>query len=179
MASTQPDWIQIERATGFPCWRLTDWAYYGPEDDTCNNGGVNCYFKTLDENGAFVLSQKLVWSTAEEAAVLELNQPAGYCYDNQGHEVKYGLAVQMTADSSFSPGPPPGRGESGPYSAQIVGNSDIVRGMGLPLRRHVQYTFTFQLQTEGDEPEPPTPETGEWIIKKQTPTRIVLVKRGE
>jgi hypothetical protein len=44
----------------------------------------------------------------------------------------------------------------------------------------VQFTAVWQWKIEGDTPDPtpdPTPEGGEWVIKRQTKDRIVLVWR--
>src|SRR5574341_583668 len=47
----------------------------------------------------------------------------------------------QTADSSFDPS----RGERGPYNVYIGGlSSDIVTGMGLPLKQHVVYLLKFK-----------------------------------
>jgi hypothetical protein len=55
-----------------------------------------------------------------------------------------------------------------------------MEGIGLPVSRHWQYTAVFQYVAEGDtEPDPdePPPTEGEWIIKRQTENRIVLVRK--
>src|SRR5436190_9164524 len=76
--------------------------------------------------------------------------------DERGH-----VEFPMSGDSSFSPD----RGESGPYSVAIEDLPiDQVLGMGLPLRRHVQYILTYRRATFGAQPTPtpapvPTPPT--------------------
>lgn len=172
--SSQPTWITITRATGLPCWRIKEWAYVGIGDE-CNNGGANAYLKALDAGGKFKAGDTVYWATPDEAAAIKMRPEGslGYCYDNQGKEIPYGQAVQMTGDSSFSPD----RGERGPYSAYMEGNSDRISGMGLPLKRHVQFTVVWQWVTAGEEPQPPLPPPGTaWVVESQTEERIVLVR---
>jgi hypothetical protein len=173
---SQPSWLTVTRATGYPRWELVEYDYHDTEDD-CNNGGVSAYLKALDAQGNYQAGWIVHWATPDEAVSFAM-QPegnVGYCYGADGKEIPYGIAVPMSGDSSFSPE----RGESGPYSAYMDGPSDKLSGMGLPLRRHVQFTAVWQWKIEGNEPDPtpdPTPG-GEWVIKRQTADRIVLVRR--
>lgn len=167
------DWLTVTRATGFPRWEIVAYEYIAPEDD-CNNDGVNAYLKAVNPDGTMRLDDTVYWATPDDIASLKMTGGVGYCYDANGKEIPYGVAVNMTADSSFSPD----RGERGPYTAYMGGNSDRISGMGLPLRRHVQYTVTWKMVLAGEEPPPPADEKQytDWRIKRQEPTRIVLVR---
>ncbi len=174
---SQPDWLTVTRTTGFPRWEIVEYDYISV-DDECNNGGVNAYLKALDTDGTYKAGDTVYWATPDEAVsfVMQPEGSVGYCYDDAGKEVSYGIAIPMSGDSSFDPSPP--RSEHGSYSAYMADNSDKISGMGLPLRRHVQFTVVWQWKTEGTEPPPPPPPAeGEWVIKRQTADRIVLVRK--
>lgn len=179
-------WIQVEPAQGYPVWRFRpdkSFAVLAGTGHPCDNTGTNCYFGLLNEDGALVCnSQQLLWATvAGDAERLNMPGGVGYCYDEHGKEIQYCLAVAMYGPgSSFSPQ----RGERGPHIASIVGNSDIVSGMGLRLNAHDQYALWFELQTSADD-EPPLPPDTETIVgnlyrvKKANANRLVLVRELE
>lgn len=165
--ANQATWISIDRAPLYPKWEIVEWAFH--DGDDCDNESVNCYFAAF-VGGKGVSGKKVLFATPDESAPLTLQHgQVGYCYDAQGKEIKYGVAVPMSGDSSFNPA----KGQSGPYSAYMEGNSDKIRGMGLPLKQHVQYTVVWEWRTDGDVPPVPVP-TGRWVIASQTETEIVL-----
>lgn len=167
--STLPTWLTIDDDTPLPGYKAVKVEYIFPEDER-NNQGVNIYIKTLDKDGKY-RAGVTVFQGWPDGAANALTRPEGEL-DFNGES--FGAAFEMTADSSFSPGPPPGRGESGPYSGYVVGNSDVVQGMGLPLRRHVQFLLTFQWTEEG--PTPPPPSRRVWMVTEQSKHKLVIEK---
>jgi len=172
-------WIEVEPAQGYPVWRFNpkkSFPVLAGTQHECDNVSANMHFGLLNEDGQLACNGQtlLLASTKEELARLPMTGGVGYCYDDTGHEVQYCLAVQM-AGASFSPGPPPGRNERGPLIASIVGNSDVVSGMGTRLNAHDQYAFWFDLVTSGDDEPTPEPPTENAIQKGM----IFQVKRAD
>lgn len=162
MPEQLPTWITITRATA-PCWRAVRVEYIDPLDPR-NNGSVNTYIKTLTENGEWAAGVK-VWQDWKDDRASENTKLQVQAPDFNGE--KFGTTFFMSGDSSFDPN----KGQVGVYSFYVDGNSDKVNGLGLPLKRHVQYLITFQWVNET--PIPPIP-TGRWVIASQTETEIVL-----
>lgn len=124
--SNLPDWVTVERYAGNApgYWKIIDTNY----DDS--GGDVNVYAFTFDEKGQPALNsiaiQKNGGSTQLKFELNALGQAQA--------------SFNQTGDSSFDPG----KGEVGPYSIAMFGASDVMHGMGLPLKRHVSYRATFQ-----------------------------------
>lgn len=117
-------------------WKLISALYQDPEE---SGGNVNIVCYVQNEFGRPAVNQKVVQAFGTDSA--------DGLTDGQGH-----IDFPMTGASSFSPD----RGENGPYSAFVSGfPSDRVLGMGLPLRRHVQYLLTWRKVTAGDSSNPP------------------------
>ena len=151
-----PGWVTIERAPDFPKWEAEVVEYY-PVDAPCNNGSVNTYVRVENEKGDYLSGIKVYQDWGDDRAS-ELMKPIvqanDFCDD------KYGATFFMSGDSSFDPA----KGQSGPYSFYVDGNSDVVKGLGLPLKRHVQYAITWRYKSE---PTPP-PTEGHWVVENPT-----------
>ncbi len=161
-----PQWLTFER-TSLPCYRAVRVEYIGT-DDPRNNGSVNAYVKCLDKAGNYKAAVKVWqdWSDdrAAEYTKIEANAP-------EFNGEKFGATFYMSGDSSFDPN----KGQAGPYAIYADGASDKVKGLGLPLRRHVQYLITLQWMDEETPPQLPDPPTGkQWNIVEQSATRVVL-----
>jgi hypothetical protein len=129
-------WVTVERCQAVPHWQLVSLNY---RDENASGGNHNIYYTVLDENG-IVVSGINCWQGWPDGETFEVAQ-AGQ------------------ANIGIWGGPfYPDRGEVGPYFAWI-GNraqSDIVRGMGLPVNRHVCYDLTFKRVTSIPDPiDPP------------------------
>lgn len=129
-------------------WKLISAQYQDPEE---SGGNVNIIVFVQDERGMPIPGQRIIQKYPGDQATA--------IADERGH-----AEFPMSGDSSFSPD----RGENGPYTALIDGlPSDQVVGMGLPLKRHVQYILTFRRATFAAQstptpapvPTPPTPTT--------------------
>lgn len=124
-------------------WKLISAQYQDPDE---SGGNVNIVVFVQDERGAAVTNQRVFQKFPGDQAAATT--------DERGH-----VEFPMSGDSSFAPD----RGESGPYSIAIDGlPNDQVLGMGLPLRRHVQYILTYRRATFAPQPTPtpapaPTP----------------------
>lgn len=127
-------------------WKLISAQYQDGEE---SGGNINIILFVQDERGAPIPGQRVVQKFPGDQATA--------ITDERGH-----AEFPMSGDSSFSPD----RGENGPYSALVDGlASDQVVGMGLPLKRHVQYILTFRRATFAAQsaptpapvPTPPTP----------------------
>jgi hypothetical protein len=59
----------------------------------------------------------------------------------------------------------PDRGVQGPYDIYVEARdkSDIVRGMGLPANRHVNYLLSFRRVVNDSQPPPDEPPPGEYV----------------
>lgn len=161
MPSPAP-WISIKESPAFPKWQAVKVEYFAT-DDPCNNGGTNTYLRTEDLNGTYQRNVKVfqAWPddrTSKQTTPIE--QANTYCGQ------KYGADFFMSGDSSFDWA----KGQVGPYSFYVEGASDIVQGLGLPLKRHVQYTIVFRLV---DKPTPP-PVGTKWVVTSQDEKHIAL-----
>lgn len=128
-------------AAGAAYWKLISAQYQNPDE---SGGNVNIVVFVQDDRGMPLPGQRVFQTFPGDRA------PG--TTDERGH-----IEFPMSGDSSFAPE----RGESGPYSIEIDGlPNDEVLGMGLPLRRHVQYVLTYRRATFGAQPTPapvPTP----------------------
>lgn len=126
-------------------WKLISAKFQDPDE---SGGNVNIVVFVQDERGAPLPGHRVFQKFGGDQA------PA--TTDERGH-----VEFPMSGDSSFAPD----RGESGPYSIAVDGlPTDEIVGMGLPLRRHVQYLLTYRRATFAAQPTPapapaPTPPT--------------------
>lgn len=126
-------------------WKLISAQYQDPDE---SGGNINIIVFVQDERGAPLPGQRIIQKFPGDQATA--------ITDERGH-----AEFPMSGDSSFSPD----RGENGPYAALVDGlPSDQVVGMGLPLKRHVQYILTYRRATFASQPAPapapvPTPPT--------------------
>lgn len=106
-------------------WKLISAQYQDPDE---SGGNVNIIVFVQDERGAPIPGQRVFQKFPGD-------QAPGIT-DERGH-----VEFPMSGDSSFAPE----RDESGPYSVAVDGlPNDELLGMGLPLRRHVQYILTYR-----------------------------------
>lgn len=145
-------WVTVDRAPeGKPRWRLVQFAY---QDERESGGRHNCYVTTLDANGA-PQSGVRVWQKWPDAA------------QNETAKITQGGAC----DFGIYGGPfYPDRGERGAYWFYVAdpGQSDIVRGVGLPVNRHVCYYLTFRWMPAGAPiPPSPTPPPGDVVTRAE------------
>ena len=131
----------VQLAPNTRYWKLISAQYQDPEE---SGGNVNIVVFVQDERGAPIPGQRVFQTFPGDRA------PG--TTDERGH-----IEFPMSGDSSFAPE----RGESGPYSIVIDGlPCDQLVGMGLPLRRHVQYILTYRRAIFSPQPAPapaPTP----------------------
>ncbi len=131
-------WVRVQTENNYPKWECLEVKYNDPSEA---QGDRNIYVTVLEADGTPSIGTK-VW--------LNTGVP-----EDRGSQVTKGNGqcdFQQTGDSSFDPN----RGERGPYVV-FVGSeskSDIVRGLGLPLKRHVNYYLTFR-RTSAAPPPPP------------------------
>lgn len=178
-----------ERDKTLPGWKLVDFAYIPvkeqgvPEEcSECNNMTPLMYFRALDTAGNFVSGVNVVVDTPtlSDQYVMRPRGELDYCFDPQGITY-YGIAVELSPDSNFSTD----RREVGPYVAYMLGNSDVLQGMGMPSKRHVNFIATWQRVEVGTEPPPdpddppPTDAIEEGMlfrVKRADAKRIVMVR---
>lgn len=145
-----------ELAPNTKYWKLISAQYQDPEE---SGGNINIIVFVQDERGAAIPGQRVLQKFPGD-------QASGIT-DERGH-----IEFPMSGNSSFAPD----RGESGPYSAVVDGlPSDEVVGMGLPLRRHVQFVLTYRRSVFSPEPTPapvptPPPATPEPPTTPQPPS---------
>ncbi|MDE3089394.1 MAG: LysM peptidoglycan-binding domain-containing protein [Chloroflexota bacterium] len=112
---------QVE--SGGEYWRLVRAIYQAPDEA---GGNHHIYFTVLDEYGLPIANQK-VWQ--------------GWSDD------KTDATTSDTGETNIALWAPyaPDRGEGGPYFAWVDGlPCDGVSGLGLPLKRHVNFLLTWQ-----------------------------------
>jgi hypothetical protein len=113
--------VRVDRAqasSGQPVWRLVAALYENPEEA---QGLHHAFIRVLDEQSLPVVGQRveLIW--------------------------KDGSAdTQAAADGANFPL----YGSMGEYSVQVSGLSDLVVGLGLPAKHHVNFRLTFQRATQ-------------------------------
>ena len=134
-------------------WIIKDVAYL---DETQSGGKVNIYVTVIDRSGAPLSGKTVMLTWGGRSAEDE----KAYAFTEGGN-----CNFPMSGDSSFSPD----RGEHGTYEISVVndGISEIVGGMGLPLRRHVCYLIT--IQEYGVTPPPPP---GEYVTHAELPDLV-------
>lgn len=127
-------------APGTKYWKLISAQYQDPDE---SGGNINIVMYVQDERGMPLPGQRVL-------QIYPGDRATGIT-DERGH-----FEFPMSGDSSFAPD----RGEHGPYTAAVDGlPSDQVVGMGLPLRRHVQYILTWRRAVAGAS-APPQPRMG-------------------
>jgi hypothetical protein len=138
-------------------WKLISAQFQDPDE---SGGNVNIVVFVQDERGAAIPGQRVFQKFPGDRA------PG--TTDERGH-----IEFPMSGDSSYAPD----RGENGPYSIEIDGlPNDQVLGMGLPLRRHVQYVLTYRRAlfspqaTPAPAPTPPTPSPTPPVTPQPVPT---------
>lgn len=123
-------------APNTPYWKLISAQYQDPDE---SGGNVNIVVFVQNENGSPARGQQVFQTFGGDRA------PGST--DERGH-----VEFPMSGDSSFAPD----RGESGPYSIVVDGlPNDQLLGMGLPLRRHVQYILTYRRAVFAAQQQPP------------------------
>lgn len=138
-----PEWITIDpyKGTARYYWKAINRIYFDP-------GNTVVYAYQEKEDGSPSTNGQ---PTQKNGGITPLRV-----------EMKDGRAVstfQMTGDSSFDPQ----RNERGPYSLYMFGESDVVTGIGLPLKQHVELHVTFRW-TLNDAPPPVTPPDGNHYV---------------
>ncbi len=155
-----PQWISVVRFTGDASkdyWRITDTEYL--EDDGAN---CNVYAIAFNEKGLPAFNSKAEqrfpsWDHPDERILLP------FTMNGVGQA---SASFNMNGDgSSFDPG----KNQVGPQSLAMFGNSDRIDGIGLPLRRHVTLTVTFQFTKGSATPPPPPapPPTGDYVTRAE------------
>ena len=135
----------LNPAPGTKYWKLISAQYQNPDE---SGGGVNIVCFVQDENGNPMPGTRVTLKTPAGDTATQITDERGHCDHPMG------------AGSSFAPD----RNERGPLTVFVEGlPSDDVNGMGLPLRRHVQYILTWRRVTaqaqETPAPAPaPTPQ---------------------
>ena len=139
-----PPWTSVEPAkvaAGQKYWRLSKAVYF---DEASAGGRINILVAALGEDGKELadIPVKMEWGAGE--------------YTTRNTEDKrdpfllpYNLSIiaahDMAAGSSFAPD----RGERGGYKISAEGlPSEVVSGLGLPLRHHVAFLLVFQRTTK-------------------------------
>lgn len=157
-------WITIQRyASGDACWKVVKVEYWNAGEDG-NNGSANIYVETLGPDGHPCVEVNCVqdWQDdqAEKKTMLKSSGIGTEDYGKVVAQVDFFMAGSHGSDggSSFDPT----KGQVGPYSVYIKDGytaTEIVRGLGLPLNRHVQYRVVFQYIAVDIPPEPEKPQT--------------------
>jgi len=113
---------EADIAPGLEYWKLVRAVYQGPDE---SGGNHHIYYILLNENAQPIANQKVWqgWSSDQTDATT----------NDQGE-------TNIVLWAEYAP-----ERESGPYFAWVDGlPSDSVFGMGLPLKRHVNFLLTWQ-----------------------------------
>ncbi len=141
-------WLRISDSTApLPRWHV---KYVGYDNENESGGNHNIYITVLDENGA-PLDGIPVWQKWPSASPTEARQ----------------RTLAGTTNFGIWGGPfYPDRGEAGAYWVYVgddTAKSDVVRGMGLPVNRHVNYRITVQRLVANAPPMPGQGVTAEQV----------------
>lgn len=117
-------WLSVRPNTALPRYAIQSVAYFA-DGDQGNNGSTNIYVTVVDERGA-PISGVRVWQCWPDDCAAGITQAGA-------------VNFYMSGDSSFAPD----RGETGPYWLRMDEPSEWLRGLGIPLKRHVQYYVTI------------------------------------
>jgi hypothetical protein len=137
-----PAWTSVESANvlaGQQYYRLVKAIYF---DEASAGGRVNIFVGVLDENGKARpdVPVKLEWGAGDADRTTRKTESKSDPF-LLPHDLDIVATHDMASGSSFSPE----RGERGGYKISVEGSpSDIVSGMGLPLRHHVAFLLVFQ-----------------------------------
>jgi hypothetical protein len=145
-------WLSVRPNSSVPHYAIRAVAYFA-DGDQGNNGSTNIYVTVVDENGA-PISGVRVWQCWPDDCAAGIAQAGA-------------VNFYMSGDSSFAPD----RGEAGPYWVRMDEPSEWLLGLGLPLKRHVQYYVTIVRVTAST----PTPTPTATATSSATPTVAVTV----
>ncbi len=135
-------WVEVDRFAGSGSyWKLTDFWYVPPSQ--VGNGPANIYFIAYNADGTPAWSAK--------AHVLNGGDAPLSFKENSAHQAE--ANGNMSRDGIFYPD----RGQRGPYSARMDGNSDALTGLGLPVGGHAQYWGVWKWVETATPPPPVTP----------------------
>ena len=138
-----PAWTSVEDAnvtSGQKYFRLVKAIYFA---EASAGGRVNILVGVLDENGKELadIPVRMEWGAGEYTTRKTEDKRDPFLIP---YNLNLIAAHDMAGGSSFSPD----RGERGGYRVSVQDTpSDVVTGMGLPLRRHVAFLLVFQRTT--------------------------------
>lgn len=138
-----PAWTSVEDANvpaGQKYFRLVKAFFF---DEASAGGRVNILVGVLDENGKELadIPVRMEWGVNEYTTRKTEDKRDPFLIP---YNLNIIAAHDMAGGSSFAPD----RGERGGYKIMVEGfPSDIVSGMGLPLKRHVAFVLVFQRTT--------------------------------
>lgn len=158
----KPEWITFDTKAN-PKWRLTGFAY---QDEKQSGGNHNIYVTVVDENGA-PESGITVWQKWPDAAPNEAQQAT------LGGTTNFGIY-----GGAFFPD----RGEHGAYWCYVEDESvsDVVRGIGLPVNRHVNYILTFQrIGVVVPPPVTPPSDTSHYVTEMELPELVKQIIKDQ
>ncbi len=139
-----PPWTSVEPATvaaGQKYWRLSKAVYF---DEASAGGRINILVAALGEDGKELtdIPVKMEWGAGEYTTRKTEDKRDPFLLP---YNLSIIVAHDMAAGSSFAPE----RGERGGYKISVEGlPSDVVSGLGLPLRHHVAFLLVFQRTTK-------------------------------
>ncbi len=153
-------WVTVDKCTTLPRWELIGYVY---QDET-ESGGNHIVDVTVKDKDSAPVTGVWVWMVWPQG---DLGEP------NSTHQQTIGgnPGIPIWANGFF-----PDRGVQGPYDVYVEARdkSDIVRGMGLPANRHVNYRLVFQRVVDDSQPpiEPPPDDS---YVKLSELRGLVLV----
>ncbi len=140
MPSIDPraSWTSVQTENKYPKWECLEVKYNDPSEAQNNR---NIYVTLLESDGTPANGVKVWLDTGvPEDRSFQVTKNGGAC------------DFPQTEDSNFAPS----RGERGPYQVYVDSlPSDVVSGMGLPLKQHVRYFLKFKRNDGNVVPTPP------------------------
>ena len=135
-------WVTVQEAANhtYPRWTVKSVGYRDDKTEPATDMSANIYIKVQDEAGNPLGGVRVAQSwppySPEETAFKTTDRDGKVDFFQSG-------------DSSFDPQ----KGQVGPYRIYVLLKdypTPEVRGLGLPLKRHVNYDIVFQLQNAPD-----------------------------
>ena len=121
--------VETDAPSGSVYWRLVSAKL---EDDTESGGRHHIYIKMIDENDRPVAGAATVsWADGSETFSMVYEEGPSHYVDKYA---EWGANFPMY-------------GETGSYCVRAVGEGDMITGLGMPGKRHVNYLLVFQRTT--------------------------------
>jgi hypothetical protein len=159
-------WVSIDKCTVLPRWELVGYTY----QDENESGGNHVIDITVKDKDGAPVSGVWAWMVWPQGDPGEPN--------SDRRQILGGNTNFPIYPNGFFPDPNM-PAPQGPYDVYVEARdkSDIVRGMGLPANRHVNYLLTFRRVVDDSQPPPDEPPPGEYVKLSELRGLVLAILR--